>query len=134
MFPLPTFFCRRGDLKRLSYKELFRPRHRMQHLPVLVNHAQFQRGGRGGENGEARLGTAEDGALHGLHLAAEGAGGVGDVVYRAARYADVLEMRMCWKLWMWPLMYMATLLWRRRMLSTRRCMSWRSMSSFDVSA
>ena len=92
MFPLPTFFCRRGDLKRLSYKELFRPRHRMQHLPVLVNHAQLQRGGRGGEDGEARLGAAEDGAFHGLHLAAEGAGGVGDVVYRAARHADVLEV------------------------------------------
>ena len=54
----------------------------MQHLPVLVDHAQLQSGGRGGEDGEARLTAAIHRTLRGIHLTAEGAGGVGDVRLR----------------------------------------------------
>ena len=56
----------------------------MEHLAVLVEHVQAEGVGGDGHEGPAGLGAAEDGALYGLHVTAQGTGGLP-------------SLRMCWK-------------------------------------
>ena len=69
-------------------------------------------------NGETRFGTAELCTFDGFYLACERGGGVDYIVNVASRYTDMLEV-------------VDTLCLRRR-LSTRFCISSRSLSSFGV--
>ena len=71
---------------------LFAARHRVQYIPFLVNHAQFQCLFAGRYNGETRFGAAEYGPFDGLHLAGERTGRIGDIVDVAACHAYVLEV------------------------------------------
>ena len=62
----------------------------MEDTALLVEHVEFKILRRSRANGESRRAAAENGALGGLHLAAEGSGSVDDVVDGRIRPADVL--------------------------------------------
>lgn len=82
-----------GGMRLLACRlGLFAARHRVQYIPFLVNHAQFQCLFAGRYNGETRFGAAEYGPFDGLHLAGERTGRIGDIVDVAACHAYVLEV------------------------------------------